>query len=58
LSLSCKPDFKQAIADTWPTSIDDSVARKDWNWKESFDLEAMTNEMLLQLRKKYKSKSI
>ena len=54
-SITYKPDFRQAIADTWPTSIDDSVARKDWNWKESFDLEAMTNEMLVQLRKKYTS---
>jgi len=53
-SISYKPDFRQAIADTWPTSIDDSVARKDWNWKESFDLEVMTAEMIMQLTKKYK----
>jgi nucleoside-diphosphate-sugar epimerase len=54
-SISYKPDFRQAIADSWPSSIDDSVARNDWNWKESYDLKAMTTEMLLQLGKKYKS---
>ncbi len=54
-SITYSPDFRQAIADSWPSSIDDSVARKDWNWKENYDLEAMTNEMLTQLRKKYES---
>ncbi len=53
--ITYKPDFRQAIADSWPSSIDDSVARKDWNWKESYNLEAMTVEMLSQLKKKYKS---
>jgi nucleoside-diphosphate-sugar epimerase len=56
-SISYKPDFRQAIADSWPSSIDDSVARKDWNWKEDYDLEAMTAEMLLQLKDKYKSRN-
>jgi len=54
-SITYSADFRQAIADSWPSSIDDSVARKDWNWKETYDLEAMTNEMLTQLRKKYES---
>ncbi|WP_296386700.1 NAD-dependent epimerase/dehydratase family protein [Winogradskyella sp.] len=54
-SITYKPDFRQAIADSWPSSIDDSVARKDWNWQESYNLEAMTVEMLTQLKKKYKS---
>lgn len=52
-SISYKPDFRQAIADSWPSSIDDSVARNDWNWKETYDLEAMTSEMLFHLKKKY-----
>ena len=52
-SITYKPDFRQAIADSWPSSIDDSQARKDWNWKHNFDLEKMTKEMLLQLKKKY-----
>lgn len=40
------PDFRQAIADSWPASIDDTVARKDWGWKEQFDLLEMTRVML------------
>lgn len=47
--ISYEPDFRQQIADSWPASIDDSAARNDWNWKESFDLEKMTNEMLTNL---------
>ena len=53
--ISYNPDFRQAIADSWPSSIDDSVARKDWNWQHDFDLNEMTGEMLKQLTKKYKS---
>ncbi|NRD18420.1 NAD-dependent epimerase/dehydratase family protein [Winogradskyella eckloniae] len=52
-NISYKPDFRQAIADSWPASIDDSVARNDWNWSHEFDLKTMTAEMLTQLRKKY-----
>ncbi len=55
-TLSYNPDFRQAIADSWPASIDDSVARKDWGWKEEFNLNKMVNEMLanvnLELLKK------
>ncbi len=51
--ISYKPDFRQAIADSWPSSIDDSVARQDWNWQHSFDLDAMTEVMLRELKKKY-----
>ncbi|WP_179318828.1 NAD-dependent epimerase/dehydratase family protein [Winogradskyella helgolandensis] len=53
--ISYNPDFRQAIADSWPSSIDDRVARKDWNWSHDFDLEKMTLEMLTQLKKKYQS---
>ena len=45
------PDFRQKIADSWPSSIDDDEARKDWGWNHTYDLEALTNEMLLQLGK-------
>jgi len=53
--ITYKPDFRQAIADSWPSSIDDSVARKDWNWKHNYNLEKMTSEMLKHLKKKYNS---
>ncbi len=51
--VTYKPDFHQAIADSWPKSIDDSVARKEWGWKPSYDLEAMTKDMIVNLRKKF-----
>ncbi|WLD23506.1 L-threonine 3-dehydrogenase [Flavobacterium dauae] len=47
--ISYEPDFRQAIADSWPSSIDDSSAREDWGWKHDFDLESMTKEMLNNL---------
>ncbi len=40
------PDFRQKIADSWPSDIDDSEARKDWNWKHQYDLGALTEKML------------
>ena len=49
-SISYKPDYRQAIADSWPQSIDDAVARKDWGWKEEFDLERMTKDMFDNLK--------
>jgi nucleoside-diphosphate-sugar epimerase len=52
--ITYKPDFRQAIADSWPKSIDDSEARKNWNWKHEFDLDRITNEMIHQLQLKYK----
>jgi nucleoside-diphosphate-sugar epimerase len=45
-TISYKPDFRQVIADSWPQSIDDSVARKDWNWKPEYDLGMMVEIML------------
>jgi len=41
-----EPDFRQAIADSWPMSLDDSAAREEWGWKPAYDLEAMTEDML------------
>merc|ERR1712087_493891 len=41
------PDFRQDIAATWPQTIDDSEARKDWGWKEDYALDAMTRDMLM-----------
>jgi nucleoside-diphosphate-sugar epimerase len=47
-----KPDFRQKIADSWPMSIDDSAARKDWGLKPVFDLSKMTEDMIMKLSKK------
>ncbi len=47
-------DYRQAIADSWPKTIDDNVARSEWNWKPVFDLALMTSDMLEVLSKKLK----
>jgi nucleoside-diphosphate-sugar epimerase len=52
-NITYNPDFRQKIADSWPSSIDDSKAREDWNWSPNYDLEATTKEMLYQLKTKY-----
>jgi len=48
--IKYQPDFRQAIADSWPGSINDSKAQLDWGWKPEFDLEKTTAEMLRQLK--------
>lgn len=48
--LDYAPDFRQAIADSWPASIDDSVARNDWGWKHDYDLQKLTDVMLQGIR--------
>lgn len=53
-SITYNPDFRQAIADSWPSSIDDEQARNDWGWQHDFDLENTTAVMLKELQKKYK----
>lgn len=50
-TLDYAPDFRQAIADSWPASVDDSHARNDWNWKPEFDLASMSTDMILNLKK-------
>lgn len=52
--ISYKPDFRQAIANSWPQSIDDSVARQDWNLSDTFNVESMTKVMLDEIAKKFK----
>ena len=51
-TISYKPDFRQAIAESWPQSIDDSVARHDWNWKPEYDLAKMSKDMLENIAKR------
>ncbi len=51
--MSYQPDFRQEIAASWPESIDDSMARKDWNWHHKFELDDMVKDMLKNLSEKY-----
>ena len=49
-SISYSADFRQKIADSWPNSIDDSIAKKDWGWETQYDLSKMTSEMIHNLK--------
>ncbi len=50
-TIEYKPDYRQSIANSWPQSIDDSVAKQDWGWQHEYDLAAMTEDMFKNLRK-------
>lgn len=50
--IAYEPDKRQIIADSWPDSVDDTAAREEWGWKPKFDLDAMTEDMLINIRKK------
>ena len=50
--ISYEPDFRQQIADSWPQSIDDSEAKKQWGWKAEYDLAKITADMLTNLKLK------
>jgi nucleoside-diphosphate-sugar epimerase len=52
--VTYSPDFRQAIADSWPMSVDDSAARKEWGWNPSFNIDTMTRDMLDKLSKRHK----
>lgn len=49
--VSYKPDFRQEIAKSWPSSIDDSAARQDWNWKHDYDIDKLVDTMLHNIKK-------
>jgi nucleoside-diphosphate-sugar epimerase len=49
-TISYAPDFRQEIADSWPSSINDTDARKDWNWSHKFDLTSMTKDIITHLK--------
>ncbi|MCB0260002.1 MAG: NAD-dependent epimerase/dehydratase family protein [Calditrichae bacterium] len=46
------PDFRQAIADSWPNGIDDSAAREEWGWSPAYDLPMMTRDMIERIRRR------
>jgi nucleoside-diphosphate-sugar epimerase len=54
--ISYKSDFRQKIADSWPSSVDDTYAQNDWGWKSEYNLKKMTEDMLENLTKKYEIK--
>jgi len=52
-TISYEPDYRQQIAESWPQSIDDSVATGDWGWKPKYDLAAMTSDMIKNLEEQF-----
>jgi len=54
LQVEYHPDSRQSIADSWPMSLDDSVARREWGWRPLYDLPSMTKDMVTRLSKRLK----
>jgi len=52
--VAYEPDFRQEIADSWPSSIDDTAARAEWGWEPAYDLAKMTEDMLKRLKERHK----
>tara|TARA_B100000768_G_scaffold41152_1_gene40041 strand:- start:4705 stop:5673 length:969 start_codon:yes stop_codon:yes gene_type:complete len=52
--INYSADFRQGIADSWPQSIDDSFAKEHWDWESKYNLTNMTDEMIINLKNKYK----
>jgi nucleoside-diphosphate-sugar epimerase len=50
--ISYEPDYRQEIADSWPRTIDDHVAREEWGWEPAYDLRAMVEDMFEKLRER------
>ncbi|MCH2215010.1 MAG: NAD-dependent epimerase/dehydratase family protein [Flavobacteriales bacterium] len=49
-TISYKPDYRDSIAKSWPSSLNDELAKKDWGWNPDFNLEAIVNDMLVNLK--------
>jgi nucleoside-diphosphate-sugar epimerase len=49
--ITYNPDFRQAIADSWPNSIDDAITEQDWGWKARFNLPKIVDEMIKNIKK-------
>ncbi len=56
--ITYQPDFRQAIADSWPRSIDDSFAREEWGWQPSYTMDDMVKDMLTVLKEKHEKELI
>ena len=52
--MSYNSDFRQKIADSWPSSVDDKHAQQDWGWKLEYTLQKMTKNMMVNLKNQYK----
>jgi nucleoside-diphosphate-sugar epimerase len=48
-AVTYEPDFRQQIADSWPSSVEDDAARADWGWRPAYDLDAMVDDMIAHL---------